>query len=123
MINVMTQGGASGSPVFAPDRPAVIGMLYAGLNDLATTPGLSQPYRVPTNQSYVVPAHFIENILPRMKERLTLPADILTLEEVIARAKWEVLQPRGEFGVEQTPPKTTEVRSVTPADIKPTDAQ
>ena len=48
MINVMTQGGASGSPVFAPDRPAVIGVLYAGLNELQTSPGMPRPYLVPT---------------------------------------------------------------------------
>jgi hypothetical protein len=82
------------------------------------------PYLVPTNQSYVVPAHFIENVLPKIRggNKFTLPADTLTLDELIAQAEWETLTPRGEFGVEQKPKKATEVRSVTPADIKPDDS-
>lgn len=36
-INVMVQGGASGSPVFLPSSGKVVGILYAALNDIVQT--------------------------------------------------------------------------------------
>ena len=121
MINVMTQGGASGSPVFAPDRPSVIGVLYAGLNDVAMSPGVPGPYRVPTNQSYVVPAHFLEHILakPEIERSFSLPPDTLSLEEMLATYQREVLRPRGEFGLakEGTASQTTNVRTLKPTEV------
>jgi len=61
-INVMTQGGASGSPVFLPDTGDVVGVLYAGLSDLDRTQG-GDVHRLPTNISYVVPAHAVRKTL------------------------------------------------------------
>ncbi|GAJ23629.1 unnamed protein product, partial [marine sediment metagenome] len=33
MINIMSQGGASGSPVFLPETGEVIGVLYGSLEE------------------------------------------------------------------------------------------
>ncbi len=119
MINVMTQGGASGSPVFAPDRAAVVGVLYAGLNDVATSPGLPAPYRVPTNQSYVVPAHYLEYVLEKVKgeKGFALPPDTLSLDEMIATYQLETMKPRGEFGLVKDPTGQGVVRSLRPLEI------
>jgi hypothetical protein len=121
MINVMTQGGASGSPVFAPDRPSVIGVLYAGLEDVATSPGVPAPYRVPTNQSYVVPAHFLEHLLakPEIEKSFSLPPDTLSLEEMLATYERHVLKPRGEFGLakEEAGSQTAHVKTLKPSDV------
>gem|GEM_PF-862568 len=56
-MNVMTQGGASGSPVFFPESGLVAGVLYGSLVQPAGS------VQLPTNISYVVPVHFITKIL------------------------------------------------------------
>jgi S1-C subfamily serine protease len=125
MINVMTQGGASGSPVFAPDRPAVIGVLYAGLHELEESPRMPAPYLVPTNLSYVVPAHYVEHMLEKIKakNRFELPSDTMSLEEMVARFQRKVLQPRGEFGLEKERKgaQAEQIRSVKPSDMRASD--
>jgi len=87
-INVMTQGGASGSPVFEPETGEVVGVLYAGLNDIGMTKE-QDFYRIPTNISYVVPAHllrigfadFSKNAQPQVA------ADLETIDEMVAKAQ------------------------------------
>ncbi len=114
MINVMVQGGASGSPVFLPDTGDVIGILYAGLEETRQTksglpsnigrnieklePSIhSHIFAAPTNISYVVPAHYIEKMLPLIKEdpNVQFPDDTLSLEEYIGKAE-QVVMKRGE---------------------------
>ena len=65
-IDIMQQGGSSGSPIFYDDKPIVVGMMAAGLRDFApvmigTTPSLI-PF--PTNISIAVAAHMIALALP-----------------------------------------------------------
>lgn len=83
-INIMTQGGASGSPVFLPETGEVIGVLYGGLNDYSLTKN-KDIYAMPTNISYVVPSHFISKSLALIIEdpRFTLPPNIKTLQEML----------------------------------------
>ncbi len=76
MINVMTQGGASGSPVFLPDSGDVIGVLYAGLQDIGKTLNVKSKdkikndpsFDIPTNASYVVPSYYIVDMLANISE-------------------------------------------------------
>jgi hypothetical protein len=81
----MTQGGASGSPVFYPNTGKVAGVLYGGLFDLGFT-NKKDVYKVPTNISYVVPSHYIKRILSTaLKEpAFSEPCDGLSIEEMIA---------------------------------------
>jgi hypothetical protein len=85
MINVMSQGGASGSPVFAVDRPAAVGILYGGLEDAAQLAS-GEEYRQPTAFSYVVPAHFLENTLVQIDrdKAFQFPPDTPTLQDFVA---------------------------------------
>ncbi|MFH1882556.1 MAG: serine protease [Planctomycetota bacterium] len=87
-INVMTQGGASGSPVFYTNTGEVAGVLYGGLFDLGRTKGKDQ-YKVPTNISYVVPSHYIKRILSTALQTPALaePCDGLSIEEMIETNK------------------------------------
>jgi S1-C subfamily serine protease len=62
-ISIMTQGGASGSPVFSPETGEVAGVVYAGLFDYDSENGQIKN-RVPTTYTYAVPSHFIVNSLP-----------------------------------------------------------
>jgi len=58
MIGCMTQGGASGSPVFLTNTGEVVGMVYAGLTEMYGFQGRDGflRYKVPTNLTTAVPA-------------------------------------------------------------------
>lgn len=90
-INIMTQGGASGSPVFLPETGAVIGALYAGLHDIEISLKNRDVFRVPTNISYVVPSHYIANSMKALldREELKLPPDTQTIEQMLETAPME----------------------------------
>ena len=65
-INVMVQGGASGSPVFQWESGKVLGILYAGLKDSCYFSINNNYYSapmLPTNISYVIPSYYITKIL------------------------------------------------------------
>lgn len=85
----MTQGGASGSPVFYPDTAKVAGILYAGLNDIGQTRN-KDIYRLPTNISYVVPSHYLNLFLKNIDKdpMLANSKDFPTLEEVLKNAEF-----------------------------------
>lgn len=90
-INVMSQGGASGSPVFLPASAEVVGVLYSGLVDFektldAETGEKKDHYEVPTNISHVVPSHYLERSIEQFaaSPHFTVPPDTPTIDEMIA---------------------------------------
>jgi S1-C subfamily serine protease len=100
-VNIMVQGGASGSPVFLSQTGQVVGVLYAGLNDArvalrrnsASPEQESAPepilYSVPTNISYVVPSHYIRKALEQLPGQLpAMPNDAKTIEEMLQNAQF-----------------------------------
>ncbi len=109
MINVMTQGGASGSPVFTLDTGEVIGILYAGLNDIQNTGSelLSNDkekiadhihnYKSPANISYVVPAYIFQKMLKNIdKDKdFKLPTDTPSLKGLVEKSNI-ITQERGK---------------------------
>jgi hypothetical protein len=92
-VNIMVQGGASGSPVFLSDSGEVVGVLYANLNDtrfaFCRAEGAPEQlaYTVPTNISYVVPSHYIrtalEQIPRQVPELATVLNDAKTIDELL----------------------------------------
>lgn len=84
-VNMMTQGGASGSPVFLPDSGRIVGVLYGSLNDFRRTLNQKDIYTVPTNISYVVPSHYVSAALKQFDEEkvFELPKDAKPLDEII----------------------------------------
>ncbi|MEZ6212587.1 MAG: hypothetical protein R3B46_15305, partial [Phycisphaerales bacterium] len=61
LVNIMSQGGASGSPLFLQDRPEVIGIMYGSMSDTqAAVRGLKA---IPTNFSFAVPANWIQKAI------------------------------------------------------------
>jgi S1-C subfamily serine protease len=60
-INVMTQGGASGSPIFNRETGEVIGAVYAGVFDIRLNADGENPQHLLTHYTYGVPSHFIVN--------------------------------------------------------------
>jgi len=64
-IDIMQQGGASGSPIFYADDPTVVGMMAASVLDSVgvASEQLSFQIGLNTNMSVAVPAHIIEQTL------------------------------------------------------------
>ena len=64
-IDIMQQGGSSGSPIFYVDDPTVVGMMTASVIETvaATGPQMQIQIGVNTNISFAIPAHIIENML------------------------------------------------------------
>lgn len=87
-INIVTQSGASGSPVFLPKTGKVIGVLYAGLFDFGKTKK-GDIYKIPTNISYVAPSRFIIGALEKSKKhpKFVLPEDTKSLDEIVRTTK------------------------------------
>lgn len=97
-VNIMAQGGASGSPVFLCDTGDVVGILYGGLNDYAFTLKNKDVHRVPTNISYVVPSHYLVNVLSESADRedMRAPADAKTIDEMLQNADLQNILERGK---------------------------
>jgi hypothetical protein len=65
-IDIMQQGGSSGSPIFYENEPTVVGMMASVVRDFmpATTGNVPFMMPVPTNISIAVAAHIIALALP-----------------------------------------------------------
>lgn len=86
IMNIVSQGGQSGSPVFLPQSGKVVGILYGGLNE----PGLTEPnneaYVQPTAITYILPGPLIHTAVQEAKKHadFAIPNDALTVQEMIA---------------------------------------
>jgi len=106
-LNVRTQGGASGSPVFDPTSGRVAGVLYAGLNDIGLTKD-NDLYRIPTNISYVVPSHVIRAGLTEIAKNpsFVAPPDAQTVDEMFENAVLvDVLEKGRQWQIREMKPK------------------
>jgi S1-C subfamily serine protease len=73
-IDVMAQGGSSGSPIFLPDRPLVVGILHAGFSK--------------TNITYGIPSSILAKGLRECLKSNPLDlAGVPTLAELLARSE------------------------------------
>lgn len=71
-LDIMSQGGASGSPVFLTDKPTVVGIVHAGRKD--------------TNLTYAIPSLLIRDALNACTNGAPLDlTDVPTLESLIAK--------------------------------------
>jgi len=88
MINVMAQGGASGSPVFMPESGRVIGILFSRVYDFEETKK-GDLSKAPTNFSYCVPSNYLRRIMDEhlAHVNLELPPDTLSLTEMLKKSK------------------------------------
>lgn len=96
-INVMVQGGASGSPVFLCETGAVIGVLYGGLRDFEVTLKQKDICKVPTNISYVVPSHYLAKFLKDISKIKDICAsdDTKTIDDMLASAEFTNVLEKG----------------------------
>jgi len=94
VINLMSLGGASGSPVFLAENGHVIGILNAGLTQQVplytkVEDSLQPTGLVPssTNFTYVVPAYYLASTLKHIRgdKQFALPPGTPTLQEIIER--------------------------------------
>jgi len=100
-LNVMVQGGASGSPVFSCDSGAVLGLVYAGLFDSTPAADGRGLCRVPTNISYVVPSHYLVFCMERLKnvKEMQPSPNAKTLDELMASGTFKNVFDEGRMWV------------------------
>lgn len=71
LLDLLTQGGSSGSPVFNTENGKVIGVLYGGIEEpkaIGGGPNGLLVYKNPTGISYAVPSHYFANVLKKIDE-------------------------------------------------------
>lgn len=73
LVNIMTQGGSSGSPVFDPETGSVIGMIDAGLIDTYKVGGKKNDagifiYNVPTTLTAAIPSKILGVFINAFKD-------------------------------------------------------
>jgi S1-C subfamily serine protease len=85
ILNVMSQGGQSGSPIFHPETGDVVGILYGGLEEPAQTKLIKDIYMRPTAITYGLPAGLIQAGIEVAKKHpdYALPEDTLSLQQMI----------------------------------------
>jgi hypothetical protein len=69
LLDLMTQGGSSGSPVFESESGNVVGILYGGIEEQRILDGGKDGvmiYKNPTGISYAVPSHFIAGLIKEL---------------------------------------------------------
>lgn len=66
-VNIMSNSGGSGSPVFFTDTGEIAGVLFSVLSDVGFTKG-NDEYLIPTSISYAVPFHYIRSALSGIEE-------------------------------------------------------
>jgi hypothetical protein len=87
LLDVMSQGGASGSPVFNAQTGGLVGVLYAGAMDSAPIPDTDVSVPVSAALSLAVPAHIVVDVVGRARELPELLDDrrpVRSLPEVVA---------------------------------------
>ena len=131
VINVMSIGGASGSPVFLADSPKVIGILNSGLvNNVATLAAAEDGVAaigvtaLSTNFSYVVPSFWMSGLAETVRSTpsLSLPDDTPEVDEVVKKASFTMAKAPGHN--EEAQPKEVLFEGQDPTkiriEIKPT---
>lgn len=86
-INIMTHGGASGSPVFLTDSGETVGILFSALNDLSVSSS-RDVYEIPTSISYAVPAWKIASAM-KLLDNAPTPRNadsFITLDEILCKS-------------------------------------
>jgi hypothetical protein len=78
-IDIMSQGGASGSPIFLTNKPTVVGIIHGGI------PG--------TNFTYAVPSREIADAIKQFGAAFSDISRVPTLTEHIAAARTEATGP------------------------------
>jgi hypothetical protein len=87
-IDIMQQGGSSGSPIFAGDSPRVVGMMWGGVPEArcAQSESASLTYTLNTNISIAEPADIIKDALTKyLSEHGPADPPSPTLEEIRKR--------------------------------------
>lgn len=70
LLDVTSQGGLSGSPVFEITSGKVVGLLYSGISEPKVLNSKEDGvliYKVPTGISYAVPSHFLAKVLQNVE--------------------------------------------------------
>lgn len=112
LLDIMTHGGSSGSPVISPESNKVIGLVYAGLLDTKIIKSKLGTiyYKTDTSLTLAIPSNILSAILakvndiPEIKEAPV--SEFKTVEGIVSEKKYDI-----------TPPKMPTLTPVSPDDI------
>jgi S1-C subfamily serine protease len=62
-VNIMTHGGASGSPVFDPRNGSLLGILFSSLQDVGSLDQGRDTYAMPTTITYALPSSYLLRVM------------------------------------------------------------
>lgn len=114
LLDIMSQGGLSGSPVFEIGSGKVIGVLYSGIDQpkvLTSKDDGKLIYKVPTGISYAVPSHFLSKVLQKLDE------DKIWNQELEKKESLKSVQKQGLKDYKDGKLKVADVIPVNPADM------
>jgi len=100
LLDIMTQGGSSGSPVFNSINGEVIGIVYAGLIDVKSIKGGSGLliYQTDTSLTLAIPANIVSAIYRKIDEvpeyREANTSEYETIESFISKRGYEISPPK-----------------------------
>ncbi len=102
LLDLMVQGGSSGSPVFLPDSGEVVGIIYAGLEETFSFGGQKkedrgiQSYNVPTTLTCAVPCNWLLRTFEKLDEVIPLENinDKIPLNDYLKTLKEVTVQPK-----------------------------
>jgi hypothetical protein len=72
-VDIMTQGGESGSPIFMPDSPVVVGLLYSGFDGTNITVALPAPVLSASLNNYLATVPLELSGVPTLQSRRNTP--------------------------------------------------
>ncbi len=108
LIDVMTQGGASGSPVFRIDNGEVIGVVHSRQHEQGVGKAGCLDFNVllPTNFSHAVPSRILSKLIEAARGELMrkLPPQCPSISDIISsitRCPTDKIT-RGSYSVQQT---------------------
>jgi len=100
-IDIMSQGGASGSPVFLTDSPQVLGMVHAGMHELHSDQATRITIAQTTNVTMALPALLISQAFDACTNGRPLDfSDVPTLDTLLKESprseelRWESFSAR-----------------------------
>lgn len=112
LIDTMSHGGSSGSPVFNKSDGAVIGMVYAGLIETKSVEGVSGLllYQNNTSLTLAISSNIIHSIFKKVDDiEVIRKVDVSkfdTIESLISKRGYEI-----------SPPKTPTMKPIDPEDL------
>lgn len=103
LLNIMIQGGSSGSPVFLPETGEVVGIVHSRLRDFEKEvnpkSGYAHVYAQPTSLALAVPGWYLRTIIEQSKahDHKRPASERMSLKDYMTHLPRQKQRPKGPF--------------------------